>query len=72
LLHAISIFSAHRETLMPDADNSQTPPRKSQELKLFLFIILLLFPLLAIAVVGGYGFIVWMMQIVTGPPGPPS
>lgn len=57
---------------MPDAENNQTPPRKSQELKLFLFIILLLFPLLAIAVVGGYGFMVWMMQIVTGPPGPPS
>ncbi|KAA0571181.1 hypothetical protein [Azospirillum sp. Sh1] len=25
----------------------------------------------SIAVVGGYGFIVWMSQMILGPPGPP-
>ncbi|SEL58193.1 periplasmic nitrate reductase, NapE protein [Halomonas daqiaonensis] len=57
---------------MPDADKNQATSHKNEELKLFLFIVLLLFPLLAIAVVGGYGFAVWMLQIFTGHPGPPS
>jgi nitrate reductase NapE len=26
---------------------------------------------IAVGVVGGYGFSVWMYQIVVGPPGPP-
>jgi periplasmic nitrate reductase NapE len=55
-------------------ESDTTPPRvrKKQELKLFLFIALLLFPILAIAVVGGYGFAVWIYQMFVGPPGPPS
>ncbi|MFC7368980.1 MULTISPECIES: periplasmic nitrate reductase, NapE protein [Vreelandella] len=46
-------------------------PRKRQELGLFLFIVVLLFPILAVAVVGGYGFSVWIFQMFTGPPGSP-
>ncbi|PWV70034.1 periplasmic nitrate reductase, NapE protein [Halomonas sp. A11-A] len=46
--------------------------RKKKEFKLFLFIAILLFPILAIAVVGGFGFSVWIYQTFTGPPGPPS
>ncbi|MCG6657290.1 periplasmic nitrate reductase, NapE protein [Halomonas campisalis] len=53
------------ETMAPET-------RKKQELKLFLFIAVLLFPLLAIAVVGGFGFAVWIYQMFAGPPGPPS
>lgn len=45
---------------------------KAKELKLFLFIIILLFPLLAFGVVGGYGFAVWIFQMFAGPPGPPA
>jgi periplasmic nitrate reductase NapE len=26
----------------------------------------------AVGVVGGYGFLVWMTQMVLGPPGPPG
>ncbi|GDY27028.1 MULTISPECIES: trimethylamine N-oxide reductase system protein TorE [unclassified Agarivorans] len=44
-------------------------PSKSDEWKVFLFIAVILFPILAVAFVGGYGFIVWMLQILTGPPG---
>jgi nitrate reductase NapE len=44
---------------------------KAKELKLFLFIIILLFPILAVGVVGGYGFAVWIFQMFAGPPGPP-
>ena len=28
--------------------------------------------LLSIALVGGYGFFIWFMQMLIGPPGPPS
>ena len=53
------------ETMAPET-------RKKRELKLFLFIAVLLFPILAIAVVGGFGFAVWIYQMLAGPPGPPS
>jgi nitrate reductase NapE len=39
---------------------------------MFLFLTVVLAPVLAIAVVGGYGFIVWMLQMIYGPPGPPA
>lgn len=42
---------------------------KSEELFLFLFTTAVLSPLLAVAIVGGYGFIVWASQMLMGPPG---
>lgn len=42
---------------------------RADEWKMFLFITVVLFPLLAIVSVGGYGFIVWMLQLIMGPPG---
>ncbi|HSC84897.1 MAG TPA: periplasmic nitrate reductase, NapE protein [Pseudomonas sp.] len=44
---------------------------KDKETRLFLFLVICLFPILSVAVVGGYGFIVWMIQLIAGPPGPP-
>jgi periplasmic nitrate reductase NapE len=41
---------------------------KKQELRLFLFIVIFLFPLLSIALVGGFGFIIWISQLILGPP----
>ncbi|MBY0431310.1 MAG: periplasmic nitrate reductase, NapE protein [Rhodospirillales bacterium] len=38
---------------------------------MFLFLTIILWPLLAIAVVGGYGLLVWIAQAIAGPPGPP-
>lgn len=46
--------------------------RKRSERRMFLFLIVFLFPILAVAVVGGYGFIIWMSQLILGPPGPPA
>jgi nitrate reductase NapE len=48
-------------------------PRNSRREELFAFVVLavLIWPVVAVAVVGGYGFIIWMSQIVLGPPGPP-
>jgi|HubBroStandDraft_6_1064221.scaffolds.fasta_scaffold285417_2 nitrate reductase NapE len=41
------------------------------ELLVFLIIVALVWPIITVGVVGGYGFAVWMYQIVAGPPGPP-
>ena len=45
---------------------------KRRELLLFLFITVVLFPLLSVMIVGGYGFAVWIYQMIAGPPGPPG
>ena len=36
----------------------------------FLILAILIWPFVAVAVVGGYGFLVWMWQLIYGPPGP--
>ncbi|MDP9813067.1 nitrate reductase NapE [Rhizobium tibeticum] len=46
--------------------------RRRLELLLFLILAFGIWPLVAIGVVGGYGFLVWMFQVVYGPPGPPA
>lgn len=43
-------------------------PRRRLELLVFLFLTVVLAPVLAVAIVGGYGFAVWMYQLVSGPP----
>ncbi|WP_161866970.1 MULTISPECIES: periplasmic nitrate reductase, NapE protein [Pseudomonas] len=52
-----------------------TPERratKGKETRLFVFLVVCLFPLLSVALVGGYGFIIWFTQMLFGPPGPPT
>lgn len=44
------------------------PTDKQVEFRIFLIITLVLFPILSIVVVGGYGFIVWISQLILGPP----
>lgn len=52
-------------------NEADAPTTKSQETRLFLFLLIFLFPLLSVALVGGYGFIVWISQLTfLGPPGP--
>ncbi len=57
---------------MSEHSNESTSDRKRKEWRLFLFIILLFFPLLSVAIVGTYGFSIWMFQLIMGPPGPPG
>lgn len=50
-------------------------PRKAarrRELLAFLVLAFGIWPIVSVGVVGGYGFLVWMYQIVFGPPGPPG
>ena len=41
-----------------------------REITAFLLLTAVLMPLLAVGVVGGYGFAVWTWQMIAGPPGP--
>jgi nitrate reductase NapE len=41
----------------------------SQELRGFLLLTAVIAPALAVAIVTGYGFLVWMYQLFAGPPG---
>jgi len=44
-------------------------PTRGQELRSFLFLSVVMAPVLAGIIIVGYGFLVWMLQILTGPPG---
>jgi periplasmic nitrate reductase NapE len=49
---------------------SQTPPdvRKKEERRSFLFLTVVMAPVMSVVIVGGYGFVIWMSQLFTGPP----
>ncbi|OJV06374.1 periplasmic nitrate reductase, NapE protein (plasmid) [Shinella sp. PSBB067] len=52
---------------------SQVPgSSRRRELITFLVLAFGIWPVVAVGVVGGYGFLVWMFQILYGPPGPPG
>jgi nitrate reductase NapE len=60
---------------MTSEPTSETPGlarTRRQEIIAFILLAVLIWPVVAVGVVGGYGFLVWMYQIVFGPPGPPS
>ena len=46
--------------------------KRRRELLAFFVLALGIWPIVAVGVVGGYGFSVWMWQLVYGPPGPPD
>ena len=53
--------------------NSEMPLRQ-RRLEMFAIFIptAVVMPALAVMTVGGYGFLVWIYQMMTGPPGPPG
>ena len=57
--------SPKADATTPQQEDQQT---KQQERRLFLFIAIVLFPLLSVALVGGYGLIIWISQLIFGPP----
>ncbi len=48
---------------------SQDRSDPKKELSAFLILTVIVAPLLAVAIVGGYGFTVWISQMLMGPPG---
>ncbi len=50
------------------AEENVADKSKRRELRGFLFLTVVFAPALAIAIVGGYGFLIWMYQLIQGPP----
>jgi nitrate reductase NapE len=42
--------------------------RKKEEFRTWLFLALVMAPLLAVLIVSGFGFVVWFYQLIAGPP----
>lgn len=53
---------------MADPITDEAVPEKKDEWHTFIFLTVFLAPIIAIVVAGGYGFLVWISQILTGPP----
>ena len=51
-----------------DSHSAEPPSTRSEELRSFLFFTVVMAPAVAVMLVGGYGFAVWMFQLVSGPP----
>lgn len=61
--------------ILADPFNPSVPAhrgRRRRELITFFVLAFGIWPIVAVGVVGGYGFLVWMFQILYGPPGPPG
>jgi nitrate reductase NapE len=50
-------------------DDHSAPSSRKEELRSFLFFTIVMAPVLAVLIVGGYGLLVWMYQFFAGPPG---
>ena len=48
--------------------DAEPPSTRREEWRSFLFFTVVMAPALAVIVVGGYGFLVWMYQLLAGPP----
>ena len=51
--------------------NSAIRHQRRLEIFAFLFLTAVVMPAIAVATVGGYGLVVWIYQMIAGPPGPP-
>jgi nitrate reductase NapE len=52
---------------------TQVPTKiRRAELIVFAIIVAVIWPIVTVGIVGGYGFAVWMYQVLAGPPGPPD
>lgn len=47
-------------------DKEKNEKTKRKELKALGFIIVVLFPILSVFAIGGYGLIIWLMQVFGG------
>jgi nitrate reductase NapE len=63
---------SNRQGGMQPAPEVVLGPGRRAEFFVFAIIAAFIWPLVAVGVVGGYGFLVWMSQMILGPPGPPG
>lgn len=52
----------------PAGEISQGIGNRKDELISFLILTVVMAPVAAVGIVGGYGFIIWMTQLIVGPP----
>ncbi len=60
-----SVITIHKQ----DNKVSEEVNEKAEERLSFFLLTVVLAPVLAVAIVGGYGFAVWISQMIFGPPG---
>ena len=53
---------------METTSENNSPVQRKDERGVFLLLTVVLAPVLAVAVVGGYGFMIWIYQMFAGPP----
>ena len=52
------------------APPSEGPPAtRREEIRSFAFLAMVMVPVLTVALIAGYGFLVWIYQMFAGPPG---
>lgn len=49
--------------------NDAAPSTRQEEARSFVFLAAVVVPVLAVILVAGYGFAVWIFQMFAGPPG---
>lgn len=52
----------------PSVPEPFAKPTRSEELRTFLLLTIVLAPLVTVICIGGYGFLIWMFQLLLGPP----
>ena len=62
-----TLYQAGKRPSLTRVDKS-VQPTKSEELRSFLLLTVVMAPVLTGMIIAGYGFLVWMMQIIAGPP----
>ncbi len=45
---------------------------KRGEQVVFILLAVVMWPAIAVVAVGAYGFLIWIYQMIAGPPGPPG
>jgi len=48
--------------------NNEANDQKKKEMHAFFFLTAVVAPVMAVAVVGGYGLLIWLYQMLAGPP----
>ena len=48
--------------------SDETNDQKKKELHAFLFLTAVIMPAIAVAIVGSYGLLIWLYQLLMGPP----
>jgi periplasmic nitrate reductase NapE len=64
----MSTQTSSRTLAVPAEPAEPVPQRKKEEFRTWLFLSLVMAPVLAVLVVSTYGFVVWFYQLIAGPP----